>query len=65
MTVKKFISGNTPVLCLIGILVLLTEVLNLSAKSYSVLEFGAKADGVNIDTRAVQEAIDTCANGFG
>jgi hypothetical protein len=65
MTVKKFISGNTPVLCLIGILVLLTEVLNLSAKSYSVLEFGAKADGVNIETKAVQEDIGTCANGFG
>ena len=36
----------------------LFNVISLSAKDYNVLEFGVKADGFTINTRAIQKAID-------
>jgi hypothetical protein len=50
---------------LILLISLLMTSLSLSAKSYNVLDFGAKADGVSIDTKAVQNAIDACTNNGG
>ena len=32
---------------------------------YNVLEFGAKANGETLDTKAIQNAIDECSNNGG
>lgn len=40
-------------------------VVNINAKEYNVLDFGAKADGITIDTKAVQAAIDAATNNGG
>ncbi|MDX9881763.1 MAG: glycoside hydrolase family 28 protein [Prolixibacteraceae bacterium] len=42
-----------------------TYSLGLSANTYNVLDFGAKADGIAIDTKAVQSAIDACTKNGG
>ncbi|MFY0625801.1 MAG: glycoside hydrolase family 28 protein [Reichenbachiella sp.] len=47
------------------IVIIITSTLKSYSKDYNVLEYGAKADGVSIDTKAVQKAIDACASGGG
>lgn len=51
--------------CLILIISLFVSSLSLSAKSYNVMDFGARADGVSIDTKSVQDAIDACTDNGG
>lgn len=37
----------------------------ISAKIFNVREFGAKGDGINFDTAAIQAALDACTNSGG
>ncbi len=43
-------------------LVLLAVNLSLAAKTFNVLDYGAKGDGVTLDTAAIQQAIDAAAH---
>jgi polygalacturonase len=45
----------------IAILLFLVIHFQMYGKEYNVLNFGAKADGVTLDTKAVQNAIDLCS----
>lgn len=66
MNSKKEVSENTLLHRFMLFFGLLIVTLNMSAKTYNILDFGARADGKTIDTKAVQEAIDTCTiNGGG
>ena len=46
------------------LLVLLLPVIGFS-KNYNILHYGAKADGITLDTKAIQSAIDACTNDGG
>ncbi|UZO82299.1 glycosyl hydrolase family 28 protein [Aquimarina sp. ERC-38] len=41
---------------------ILTISIPISATTYNVLDFGAKGDGITLDTEAVQKAIDACTS---
>lgn len=45
---------------LISFLVLITS-FSVYAKEYNILDFGAKGDGVTINTDAIQNAVDSCS----
>ena len=47
------------------LIILFVSTIDLLGKSMNVMDFGAKADGVSIDTKAVQAAIDSCTNNGG
>ncbi|MEH0152690.1 glycosyl hydrolase family 28 protein [Limibacter armeniacum] len=60
MKIKEFLRTMA-----VGILpfvtLLLLSVQPLKAADYNVLDFGAKGDGLTLDTKAVQQAIDQCS----
>lgn len=64
---KKEISGkNAVTVKYLSLLLLFTAyTLMVPANTYNVLDFGAKADGTAIDTKAVQNAIDACTKNGG
>ena len=58
---------NRFIICLIIIFSLLLNILTLANTKpyYNVLDYDAKADGITLNTRAIQKVIDECSNNGG
>ena len=50
---------------LFGMILMIAVTNSVLARSYTVLDFGAKADTAHLSTKAIQQAIDVCAEAGG